>query len=54
MKAILQIVIAVVINRIYHKSFEVVYLSFGSVIREWAACLLISCLIVEGVYEFLG
>lgn len=43
------IILTIVINRIYHKIFDVTYFSLGAVVKEWATCFAIAffiCMIV--------
>ena len=43
------IILTIVINRIYHKIFDVTYFSLGAVVKEWATCFTIAfiiCMIV--------
>ena len=46
------IILTVVLHRIYHKIFDVVYFSFSAYLREWGICLIISiflCRTILGV-----
>lgn len=42
---IVTIIVAIILNRIYHKIFDVTYFSFGALITEWGVCLLIAAFI---------
>lgn len=39
------IIVAAILNGLYHKIFDVVYFSFGALVKEWTICLCISALI---------
>lgn len=39
------IIVAVILNVLYHKIFDVVYFSFAGLVKEWTVCICLSALI---------
>lgn len=48
---IVMLIVAFIINRLYHKIFHVTYFGFMSLIFEWFVCLIISGIVVDSLLK---
>lgn len=48
------LVVTIIINRIYHKIFRVVYFSFTALATEWFFCFMGAMLVVGGFMKLIG
>lgn len=39
------IIVAAILNGLYHKIFDVVYFSFAGLVKEWTVCICLAALI---------
>lgn len=51
---IVVIICAVIVNRLYHKIFDVTYFGCRAVITEWFFCLIIGSLFAAIPFRLLG